>query len=232
MSAAAMRVAAVPRPSRSGGGRALVVGAVFEPVGECEEGGGQRAGDEPGGKHPHGEGCTVDRVVSEHEQVGQVRAGQQERGGVGHEDRAVEERSLVKLAPARGVHQHRRQEHDRGVQVEHRGHDGDEGEQRHKKRAWPERRRASRVPIASNSPSAAATAPIRRSPATSTKGGHACAVAATILWKSILNSKSNLTNATATTSRPGAAKRPRRSSARRRWSAAGSSGSWRGTSRR
>jgi hypothetical protein len=64
-----------------------------------------------------------------HEQVREVRAGKQQRGCIGHEDRAVQERPLVEVAPPRGVHEYGRQEDDGGVQVED-GRDGrDEPEQ-------------------------------------------------------------------------------------------------------
>jgi len=38
------------------------------------------------------------------------------------------------------VHEHRRQEHHRGVQVEHCRHDGNEAEQRDQERLWSQRR--------------------------------------------------------------------------------------------
>ena len=69
------------------------------------------------------------RVAAQHEQVRQVRARKQQRRGVRHEDCAVEERALVEAAVARRVHEHRREEHHRRVQIEHGGHRRDEREQ-------------------------------------------------------------------------------------------------------
>ena len=64
------------------------------------------------------------------EEVGQIRPWQQERGGVRHEHGSVEERPLVEAAPARNMDEHGREEDHGGVEVEHRGHAGDERQQR------------------------------------------------------------------------------------------------------
>ena len=66
----------------------------------------------------------------EHEQVRQVRSRQEQRGGVGHEDAAVEKRAGLDATPASDLDQHWREEHDRGVEVEHRGDQGDQREAR------------------------------------------------------------------------------------------------------
>ncbi len=95
-----------------------------------EHGGGDRAGREPRGEHLKTERGAVDRLPPQHEQVRQVRPGQQERGGVGHEDGAVEERPLVEPTPPRGEDEDRCQEDDRRIEVEHGRDDRDESEQR------------------------------------------------------------------------------------------------------
>jgi hypothetical protein len=84
---------------------------------------------------------SVARVGPEHEQVGEVRAREQQRGGVGHEDRAVEERAFVEIAMARGVHEHRSQEDDGRVEVEQGRHGCDEREQHEEQAAAAESRK-------------------------------------------------------------------------------------------
>jgi hypothetical protein len=114
--------------------------SLAEAVGRDKHGGGDRAGREPRREHLEPERGAADRFPAQHEQVRQVRPGQQQRGGVGHEDRAVEERPLVEPPPPRREHEDRRQEDDRRVEVEQRRYDRDEAEQRDEEPARPERR--------------------------------------------------------------------------------------------
>ena len=108
--------------------------AAAERVGDREQRCRQRAGGDPRRQRRGRERRTGDPPPVQHHQIGQVRAGQQQRCGVGHEHRAVQERPLVDAAAAGGGDQHRGHEHDRGVEVEHRGHDGDQPEQRTEQR--------------------------------------------------------------------------------------------------
>jgi hypothetical protein len=114
-----------------------VVG-VFESEREHEERSRDRAGGDPGRQHSCREGDAALRVGAEDEQVGQVGAGEEEQGRVGHEHRAVQERPLVQPAPPRCVHEHRRQEDDRRIEVEHRGHRRHETEKRQQQTACAE----------------------------------------------------------------------------------------------
>jgi hypothetical protein len=52
----------------------------------------------------------------------------------------VEKRPLVESASARGVHEHRRQEDNGRVQVEHGRHDRNQSEQCDQKYVWSQRR--------------------------------------------------------------------------------------------
>jgi hypothetical protein len=65
-------------------------------------------------------------LVVEHDEVGQVRPRQEEGRGVRHEHDAVEERGLVEAASAGEVQNDRREEEDRGVEVEHRRDERDD----------------------------------------------------------------------------------------------------------
>jgi hypothetical protein len=59
-------------------------------------------------------------MVMEHDQVRQVRSGEEDRRPVRHEERAVEKGPLVAFAAARGVDDDRRDEHRGRVEVEDR----------------------------------------------------------------------------------------------------------------
>jgi hypothetical protein len=58
-------------------------------------------------------------LVREHDQVREVRPGEEERRGVRHEHRAVEERPLAEEPPPRRVEEDGRHEDHRGVEVQH-----------------------------------------------------------------------------------------------------------------
>jgi hypothetical protein len=76
--------------------------------------------------------------MSQHEQVREIGPQQVERGRVGHVDRAVEKPLLLNAATASRVHQHGRQEHHSGVEVEHSSDYRDEqqaGHEQHHGRA-------------------------------------------------------------------------------------------------
>ena len=81
-----------------------------------------------GGPHAGEERQPRNVLVMQHDQVRQVRPRQEERRRVRHEDGAVEERRLVDPAVPREMQQHRRQEEDGRVEVEHRRHERDEPE--------------------------------------------------------------------------------------------------------
>ena len=85
---------------------------VAEAVRRHEHRGGDRAGREPRRKHLQAERSAADRLPAQDEQVRQIRSRQQKRGGVRHEDRAVDERPLVERPPACCVNEDRRQEDD------------------------------------------------------------------------------------------------------------------------
>jgi hypothetical protein len=91
-------------------------------------------------------------VGVEHQEVGQVRAGQEERGRVGHEDAAVEERLDPDPAPAGGEDQHRGEEDDGGVEVEDRGHHRVEQKRRAEQRQTAARQRLQPRPAPGEEP--------------------------------------------------------------------------------
>ena len=65
---------------------------------------------------------TVEMEVSEHDQVGQVGAGQEQRPGVGEEEAAVEQRGFALTPASRRIDQDRGEEGHRGVEVQHGRH--------------------------------------------------------------------------------------------------------------
>ena len=97
-------------------------------------------------------GARPAAVGVEDEQVGEVRAGQEERRGVGHEDAAEEERLDRDAAAAGGEDQHRGEEDDRGVEVEDGGDDGVEEERRGEQREGAARQRLQPRPTPGEEP--------------------------------------------------------------------------------
>ena len=85
-----------------------------------QEGDRERDHDEPGQHHPSGDVGSGERLMGEDDQIRQVRAGEEERRAVRDEERAIEERALVALTPARRVEDDRRHEDGSGVEIEHR----------------------------------------------------------------------------------------------------------------
>jgi len=79
-------------------------------------------------------------VLREHEQVRQVRARQQQGGRIRDQHRPVQKRPLVELAAPGDVDEHRREEDDRGIEVQHRGHRGHEPERPDQEPTGPQRR--------------------------------------------------------------------------------------------
>jgi hypothetical protein len=102
---------------------------------------GHGARGEPRRQHPRAELDAAHQFPPDDELVGEVRARQQQRGCVRHEDRAVQERALVQPATPGRVDEHRREEHDGRVEVQHRRHRRDEREQRDEERTRRQRRR-------------------------------------------------------------------------------------------
>jgi hypothetical protein len=80
------------------------------PLADGHHRGGRDCGADPRQPHAGGELAAVQVQVPEDDQVGQVRAGQQQRAGVGQQQAPVQQRGLALAAAARGVHQDRRQE--------------------------------------------------------------------------------------------------------------------------
>ena len=130
MRTVATTVTAAPSPRWSGasGPDSPVDG--LRAVDDREERDRQHHDREPRQRHVAREGRPRERLVREHDQVRQVRARQQQRGAVRHEQRAVEERPLVALTLSGRVQDDRRDEDDGGVQVQDSGHDGVQRQQR------------------------------------------------------------------------------------------------------
>ena len=120
---AATTTAPRPSPSRPVGRGRVTLARAAAP--------GARHGDHRGRHHQRGQRrahCGQELApgqveVAEHDQVGQVRAGQEERTGVGQEEAPVEQRRLAAAPAAGGVDEHRGEERHRGVEVQH-GRDG------------------------------------------------------------------------------------------------------------
>jgi hypothetical protein len=75
--------------------------------------------DGPRRREPRSERPSGHMLVREHDQVREVRPGEEERRGVRHEHRAVEERPLAEEPPPRRVEEDGRHEDHRGVEVQH-----------------------------------------------------------------------------------------------------------------
>jgi len=85
-------------------------------------------GDDPGGDHQGGqrrsphpgqEGGAGEPDVTEHDEVGEVRAGEEQGAGVGQQQAPVEEGGFASAPTPGGVDQYRGEEGHRGVQVQH-----------------------------------------------------------------------------------------------------------------
>ena len=61
--------------------------------------------------------------VTEDDEVGQVRTGQEQRPGIGQEQAAVEERRLASAPASSRVDEHRSQEGHRGIEIQDGRHD-------------------------------------------------------------------------------------------------------------
>ncbi len=73
---------------------------------------------QPCRRHLAQEARSGQSEMSQHDEVGQVGAGQQQRGGVGEQQAAVEKRCLALAAAAGGVDEDRCEERHRGVEVQ------------------------------------------------------------------------------------------------------------------
>ena len=90
-----------------------------------DQGGHQRRCDRRWGHVPE-ELSSREVEMAEDDQVGQIRAGQQQRSGIGQEEAPVEKRCLPFPALAGGVDQDGREERHRGVEIQHRRHADDQ----------------------------------------------------------------------------------------------------------
>ena len=116
--------------------------------------------------------------MAEDDEVRQVRAGQEERAGVREQQASVEEGRLSASAAARRVDEHRGEERDGGVEVQHGGDQGDQERRSDEQGPAAARGAAQQWPAAANRPSSSATSPISRRPVTSTNGDQTWAAAA------------------------------------------------------
>jgi hypothetical protein len=69
--------------------------------------------------------------VSEDDEVGEVRPGQEQGPRVRQQERSIEERRLALAAAPSRVDEHRRQKGDGGIQVEQRRHEADDRDRAH-----------------------------------------------------------------------------------------------------
>ncbi len=111
-----MTIAATPTPTTR-------PGPVAQPIRKSHESDCENDHDEPGKHHCSRKVGAGERFVRQHDEIGQVRAGQEQRGTVRHEERPIQERALVTVAPSCCVKDDGRQEDHSRVEVEHRGHD-------------------------------------------------------------------------------------------------------------
>ncbi len=81
-----------------------------------------------GRPHVCEKGGAGDALVMQHDQIREVRSGQEEGCGIRHEHGPVEERCFVDSTVPREMQKDRSEKEDRGVEVEHRGDDRDEPE--------------------------------------------------------------------------------------------------------
>src|SRR5205085_2913454 len=91
--------------------------------------------DDPRGPQARRERRPGHVVVREHDDVREIRAGEEERRGVGHEHRAVEKRLLAQAAVPRRVQEHGREEDDRRVEVQDGGDDRRDEQERGEERS-------------------------------------------------------------------------------------------------
>jgi hypothetical protein len=92
---------------------------------------------EPRQYHRAGELGAGQGLVREHDQIRQIRSGQKQRSPVGHEQRAVQERTLVAVALPGGVQHDRRQKDHGRIEVQDGGDDCLQAEQRGKEHDRP-----------------------------------------------------------------------------------------------
>ena len=65
---------------------------------------------------------AAEMQMTQHDQVGQVGAGQQQRTGVGEEQASIQQRRLTLVSTPGRVHQHRSEKRDRSVEIQHGRH--------------------------------------------------------------------------------------------------------------
>ena len=96
---------------------------------------GDRGGRQCGQRHVGEEGPPGEVQVAENDEVGEVRAGQEQRAGVGEEQAGVEEWGLFPpTAAAGGVDEDGGEERDRRIEIQQRGH-RDHEHRRYRRRA-------------------------------------------------------------------------------------------------
>ncbi len=103
----------------------------------CDEADRDRDRDRPRCCEPLRERDAADGIVCEHDQVREVRARQQERGRVRHEDRAVEKGVVAEAAAARRMEQDGRHEDDGRIEIQHGRDRGLDREQSREQRDGP-----------------------------------------------------------------------------------------------
>ena len=99
------------------------------PLRQDDDADGRYHCSDPRRQHSCSEEMAWDVLARQHDQVGEVRARQEQRRGVRDEDGAVEKWFLVEAAMSRSVNENRRQEDHCRVEVEYRGDAGLEEQQ-------------------------------------------------------------------------------------------------------
>ncbi len=95
-------------------------------LGDRDDGGCHGKRRQPRQPHPGQKPGPAEVQVAEHDEVGQVRSGQQQRSSVGQQQASVQQRGLSGAPAARCIHQDGRQERDRGVQVQRGAYQADQ----------------------------------------------------------------------------------------------------------
>ena len=95
-------------------------------VRDADNEGGDTGGGQGRQRHVGEEGSAREVQVTEDDEVGQVRSGQQQRPRVGEQQAGVEQRSFTLATTSGRVDEHGREERDRRIEVQERGHTDDE----------------------------------------------------------------------------------------------------------
>ena len=125
----ATTTAATPSPTTIGLAEIVPAGcrrAQLPVVDHADHHGGHQERAQPRKRHPRGEPTPGQVQVAEHDQVGEVRPGQQQAPGIRYQDADDQQRGRARASTPGGIDEHRGEEDHRGVEVQHRGHPGDE----------------------------------------------------------------------------------------------------------